>query len=116
MSTPSFAVTITATIHKQDAPLDEVIAFFQEGVPRPWRHFDATIAYVTINLGFDNAAKSDIAGILRMEIGYQHEADMLADEEALDAFCEACPDCDIEITSSVLLVAHNAEANFIKEI
>ena len=51
-----------------------------------------------------------------MVIGYQHEADMLADEETLEQFCEACPDCDIEITSSVLLTAHNSEGSFLKDI
>ena len=116
MSNPAFAVTITANIHKDDAPLDDVIAFFQESEIRPWRHFDETIAFVTVTVGFDNAPKSQIEGIVQMVIGYQHEADMLADEETLEQFCEACPDCDIEITSSVLLTAHNSEGSFLKDI
>ena len=116
MTNPSFTVTISAHVHKQDAPLDEVIAFFQEAGIRPWLHFDETIAFVTIDVGFDNAPKSEIEGIVKMSIGYQHEADMLADEDTLDSFCEACPDCDIEITSSVLLSAYNAGGSFLKEI
>ena len=116
MSTPSFSLTITAHVHHQDAPLDDVIAFFKEGEIRPWRHFDETIAYVSLTVGFDNQAKSDVEGIVQMVIGYQHEADMLADEDKLDEFCEACPDCDIEITSAVLLAAYNSDTNFIKEI
>ena len=116
MSTPSFSLTITAHVHKQDAPLDDVITYFKDSEARPWRHFDATIAYVSVTVGFDNQAKSDIEGIVQMVIGYQHEADMLADEDMLDAFCEACPDCDIEITSAVLLAAYNSETNLIKEI
>lgn len=116
MTTPSFALTIAAHVHKDDAPLDDVIAFFKDGEPRPWRHFDETIAYVSISVGFDNSPKSQIEGIVQMVIGYQHEADMLADEDALDAFCDACPDCDIEITSAVLLAAYNSAASFMKEI
>ena len=116
MTTPSFALTITAHIHSQDAPLDDVVSYFQSAEQRPWRHFDETIAFVTLTLGFDNAPKSDVQGIIQMTIGYQHEADMLADEEMLDQFCDHCPDCDIEITSSVLLGAYNSSENFIKAI
>ena len=116
MSTPSFNVSITATVHEQDAPLDDVIAFFQASEIRPWRHFDETIAFVSLTVGFDNSPKSHSEGIVQMMIGYQHEADMLADEEVLDAFCEACPDCDIEITSQVLLAAYTSKANLLKDI
>lgn len=116
MSNPAFAVTITANIHDNDAPLEEVISYFQESEIRPWRHFDETIAFVTLTVGFDNAPKSQIAGIVQMVIGYQHEADMLADEEMLENFCEACPDCDIEITSSVLMAAYNSAGTFLKDI
>ena len=116
MTTPSFALTIAAHVHKDDAPLDDVIAYFKDDSQRPWRHFDETIAYVSLSLAFDNRPKSDSQGIVQMTIGYQHEADMLADEEALDAFCEACPDCDIEITSAVLLAAYDAQSSFLKEI
>lgn len=116
MTTPSFTVTISASVHDQDAPLDDVIAYFKSGESRPWRHFDATIAFVSLSLGFDNHPKSEIEGIVQMTIGYQHEADMLADEEALDAFCDSCPDCDIEITSSVLLAAYHSEGSLLQDI
>ena len=115
MTTPSFSLSITATIHNGDAPLDEVIAYFQDAEVRPWRHFDETIAFVSLTLGFDNAASSDVEGIVHMVIGYHHEADMLADEDALDEFCQTCPDCDIEITSSILLAAYNAKQNLLGE-
>lgn len=105
MSSASFTLSITATVRAADAPLDDVISFFTSSDVRPYRHLDSTVAFVTVSVGFDNRAKSDIAGIVEMKIGYQHEADMMADDDALTAFCEACPDCDIEITSAVLVMA-----------
>lgn len=105
MNISSFEMVITATVRQGDAPLDDVASFFQGSEWRPYRHFDETIAYVTVTLGFDNRAKTDIEGYVTMRIGYHHEADLMADEAALTAFCEACPDCDIEITSAVLLRA-----------
>ena len=114
MTTPSFALSILAQVHLDDAPLDDVVDFFQNAKIRPWRHMDQTIAFVKISLAFDNAPKSKIAGLVTMEIGYHHEADMIDDEEALDAFCQACPDCDIEITSAVLLSAFDSEKNFLE--
>ena len=116
MSVPSFALTITATVHDGDAPLDDVISYFKESQTRPYRHLDSTIAFVTITLGFDNRAKSDIEGIVEMRIGYQHEADMMADDDNLTAFCEACPDCDIEITTGVLLSAFTPQGELILPI
>ena len=113
MTTASFTLSIMATVHDDDAPLEEVLSYFKEAEIKPWRHFDKTIAFVRLSLAFDNAAKSNIAGIVSFEIGYHHEADMIADEEALDAFCQACPDCDIEITSAVLLAAYNSEQNLL---
>ena len=105
MNISSFELVITATVRQGDAPLDDVVAFFQDSEMRPYRHFDETISYVTVTLGFDNRPKIDIEGYVTMRIGYHHEADLMADDASLTSFCEACPDCDIEITSAVLLRA-----------
>ena len=113
MSSASFTLSITATVRAADAPLDDVISFFTSNDVRPYRHLDSTVAFVTVSVGFDNRAKSDVAGIVEMKIGYQHEADMMADDDALTAFCEACPDCDIEITSAVLVMAVTSDGDLI---
>ena len=113
MSSASFTLSITATVRAADAPLDDVISFFTSSEVRPYRHLDSTVAFVTVSVGFDNRAKSDVAGIVEMKIGYQHEADMMADDDALTAFCEACPDCDIEITSAVLVMAVTSDGDLI---
>ena len=113
MSSASFTLSITATVRAADAPLDDVISFFTSSDVRPYRHLDSTVAFVTVSVGFDNRAKSDVAGIVEMKIGYQHEADMMADDDALTAFCEACPDCDIEITSAVLVMAVTSDGDLI---
>lgn len=113
MSSASFTLSITATVRAADAPLDDVISFFTSSEVRPYRHLDSTVAFVTVSVGFDNRVKSDVAGIVEMKIGYQHEADMMADDDALTAFCEACPDCDIEITSAVLVMAVTSDGDLI---
>ena len=113
MSSASFTLSITATVRAADAPLDDVISFFTSSDVRPYSHLDSTVAFVTVSVGFDNRAKSDVAGIIEMKIGYQQEADMMADDDALTAFCEACPDCDIEITSAVLVMAVTSDGDLI---